>query len=213
MSEPFLLIDILISKIHTPYISHLSIDHADLSVVTVVLYRRDKWPDLIRHLAVDTVFLKFLRIAVRQQVKCTHSVIHEPDFHTFRCFPLQDLKDRIPHDTFFYDEVLHENKLFRLFQFFYHGCEFGFSNRKIFGFGIPVSRKSQLMRQIIRQLRICRFTLPECICDLLILIHVRFRLHTQCRQAVLYKPCFQLQMHIDVKYRPDNRYCHHTQNP
>ena len=39
VSEPFLLIDILISKIHASYISHLSIDHADLSVITVVLDR------------------------------------------------------------------------------------------------------------------------------------------------------------------------------
>ena len=182
-------------------------------MIAVILDCRHKRPDLIGHFALDPEFLKFLRVTVRQQIKCTHSIIHEPDFYTFVHFPFQDLQDCIPHNSFLYNEIFHENELLCFFQLFNHRSKFILSHREIFDFRIAVGRKSKLMWQIIRQLCICRFACPECLCNLLILIHIRFCLHTKCRKSVLYKSRLQLQMYIDIKYRSYNRKCHHTQHP
>ena len=117
VSEPHFFIDILVRQIDTAGKSRVAVDHRDLPVITVVHDHVQHRPELIKGRAADPVTLKRPVILRRQCIDTPEIVVDQADLHAHCRLFLQHLQDRIPHISLGNNKVLHENIVFRLFQF------------------------------------------------------------------------------------------------
>ena len=81
MSEAHPLVNIFICQVHAPGKRGMTIDHADLPVIAVILVTRESRTHRRKNLALDTFLLHRFLIAVGQREEISHAVIHKPDFH------------------------------------------------------------------------------------------------------------------------------------
>ena len=81
MSKSHPLVDILIRQVHASGKRSMTINHADLPVIAVILITRESRTHRRKNLALDPLLLHRLLIAVRQREEISHAVIHKPDFH------------------------------------------------------------------------------------------------------------------------------------
>ena len=100
MAKPDFPVDILIREVHAAGVGGMTIDHKDLSVITVILARRDRRADRIEDPAADSLCLQLLRIVVGQVGKGVHAIIEDSYLYALFRLLLKDLQDRIPQDPF-----------------------------------------------------------------------------------------------------------------
>ena len=100
MAKPDFPIDILVREVHAAGVGSMSIDHKDLSVITVILACRDRRADRIKDPAADSLCLQLLRVVVGQVGKGVHAIIEDSYLNALSRLLFKDLQDRIPQDSF-----------------------------------------------------------------------------------------------------------------
>ena len=140
--KPLLLIDVLICKINSTGKTCFAIDHADLTVITVILNNIQNRPERIEDHTFDAFFLKDLVISVRERCKTAKSIIDQADIHTFLRLTLQNIKDCSPHHTVIDDKILNINIMLCLLQLPYQNRKHIIADLKIFCCCIAMNRKA-----------------------------------------------------------------------
>ena len=73
------------------------------------------------HLCIEAHFAELTRIAHAHLTDAADVVIHDPDFHAFLHFTLQNFQNGVQEAPLFNDEIFQKDKLFGFFQFPHHG--------------------------------------------------------------------------------------------
>ena len=102
-------------------------------------------------MAMNAFGLQNLRIVVWQKGDGAHAVIHKPDFYPFFCLSFQYFQNRIPHNTVFYNKILHKNELPGFFQLFLQTFKLLLSTWKILCRIVFINRESTKLSHIISQ--------------------------------------------------------------
>ena len=112
------IIKIFICKIISACKTNLSIDHRDLSVVTVIqkhIQSRHKW---IKHSAMNSCKFQFFhKIRINKSYR-SHIIIENTDFHSCLYTFFQNILYFLPCLVIFYGMIFHKNKLFCFRQIF-----------------------------------------------------------------------------------------------
>ena len=140
MPETYLLVNIFVCQVCTSGERHFSVNHHDFSVVSVVIISGKNRTDRCKHLTLNSLCFQHLRIEIRQQCKNTHSIIHHTDFHAIFCLFLQNIKNAVPHNTFFYNKEFQKNEFFCFSQFFQHIFKLIISQGIILHLGMVIYR-------------------------------------------------------------------------
>ena len=141
MSKPLSTVNVLICQIDASGEADLPIDHADLSVITVILNGGHDRVDRIEYFAADPSSSQIPRVVGRQLGNTAHTVIHKTHFHTLCHLLLQNMPDFVPHFSTFDNKVFHEDKMLRLPKLSLQRLKLIFSKRIILKPRIPISRK------------------------------------------------------------------------
>ncbi len=185
MPELFLLINILICKIHAAVKRRMPVNHQNFPVVAVIIMRGNKRRHRRKHLTPNTKRPKTLRIIVRQQCKLTRAVIHHAHVHAFFCLPCKDFKDLSPHRALIHNKVFHKNKMLRRLKLFQHLGKLILPQRKISNRRVFKYRMTAAPVHIVRQPRHPRVLLCQPLYRILGLGNLLLRLRDNLVHALL----------------------------
>ena len=183
MSEPFLLIDVFIRKIDASGKGSMSVDHQDLSVVSVVVVGGKDRADRREHSALNALTLEDPGIVVRQIEQHIRTVIHQAHLDSRLCFVHQNVMDGVPDTSVAHDEELQKNKSLRLFECFQHIRKLVVSEGIVFHARVTEDGTVILFQKIIPQLCHMRTFLMEFVQHIRVLCNRVFGLHGKLLQS------------------------------
>ena len=150
MSMLFIGIDIFVCQIDSSSKADISVNYADLSMITGIEFAGQNRYKRIKDTAFDSVALQFFVVSVRQCHDTSHIIINHADIYALSCLFLQDIQNGVPHFSFLNNEILHKDVFLCFFQFFHHSFKFDFSHWKIFCLCISIWRAVGIAGDILR---------------------------------------------------------------
>ena len=125
------MIDILVSQIDTASIANLTINHQNLTVVTVIIGYRHPRNHLVKLISLDAHLAQLTGIIARQSSHAANIIIEQLDFNALRGFFDQDIQNTVPHQSFIDDIKLQKNEFLSSPQISQHGLKHRLTDGKI----------------------------------------------------------------------------------
>ena len=141
-------VNVFICQVDAPGKACVTVYHGDFPVIPVVHPQRQDRHQGIEHTALDSHGFHLMVIVPGQGEQASHIVINQPHIHSLGRLFFQDFQNLVPHNTFFDDEILHENEPLRFFQFIKQTLKFQFTDGQVRPKLLPVRRVSPIAGNI-----------------------------------------------------------------
>ena len=148
--EPLLLVDIFVGKIDAAREPHLPVDDENFAVITVVHAHGEHGNDRVESHTANVLMqaLQIFFVLRRQGRHAPEVVVDHADLHACLRFLQEDFQHFVPHFAVFHDEIVEQNKLLRLFEFFQNDGKGVLAALVIIHLAVAVDGEGTVLHQI-----------------------------------------------------------------